>query len=269
LFNQGVTPRTNYMDWGSCKVEVGENFGALTSVGTLQNVSVKESWKEIRFKTGNGGEINPIVFDQEVEVSADLNENDLAIINIIRGGIDTYAAVAGTPVSGASQVIASGAWAYKKFIKIENQNYNGGAITVNSVTAGTDGVLVADTDYYVGQNENGDYGIYVIDSLTVTTLNQTLTINHDYTPAASKTLSSGGKYEIAYKVIRLTNTHPINGTTYQLDIYKASNTAPLEEAWQDDGSEKPNTQKFTMRGVCDTTRTAGDQLYKITRQEAS
>jgi hypothetical protein len=264
----GVTPQTSKMLWGSVKFEVGENIGAMSSLGTLQNAAVKESWKEIRFKTGNGGHIEPQIADQEMEFTADLNEHDLELLNLLRGNIDTYAAVAGTIVNNATQTVASGGWAYNKFIKIENQNADGSAITVDSVTAGTDGVLVANTDYYVGRNNNGEYGIFVIDSATVTTTAQTLAIQYDYTPAASQTLSSGGKFQISYRVIRITNTHPISGYTYIMVIYKGANAGPLEISFQDDGAETPNTYKVTIRGVCDTSRTAGDQLYKITRQVA-
>lgn len=266
--NQGVTPVVNYMRWGSVKFEAGESLGAMTDIGTLQNAAVKESWTEIHFKTGNGGYIPPLITDQKMEFSADINEIDLTKLNLLRGGIDTYGTVAGSIVNNATQTVASGAWAYNKFIKIENQNGDRSAITVDSVTAGTNGLLVAGTDYYVGQNNNGEYGVFVIDSTTVTTTAQTLAIQYDYTPAASKTLSSGGKYEISYRVVRITNTHPITGKTFVMVIYKGSNMSPLEINFQNDGSETPNTQKITIKGIPDTTRTAGDQLYKITIEEA-
>lgn len=88
-------------------------------------------------------------------------------------------------VSSASQVVAADSYWYNQFIKIENQNGDDSAITVNSVTAWTDWLLVADTDYYIGQNEAGEYGIFIIDSVTVTTLSQTMTLDYDYTPNAS------------------------------------------------------------------------------------
>ena len=48
------------------------------------------------------------------------------------------------------------------FIPIANQNFDGSAITVNSVTGSTDGALVAGTDYEVVTDENGVYGIQLI-----------------------------------------------------------------------------------------------------------
>lgn len=126
----------------------------------------------------------------------------------------TTSNVAGTLVSGATQTAASGAWAYKQFIKIENQNGDGSAITVNSVTAATDGALVADTDFYVGQNDAGEYGIYVIDSATVTTTSQALTIDYDYTPNTEEVLTitpgfSEHKY-VALKIVSDTGNSKTN-----------------------------------------------------------
>gem|GEM_PF-6792648 len=42
--------------------------------------------------------------------------------------------VAGVLVAGASQVTEANKYAFKQFIKIVNQNGNGSAITVNTVT---------------------------------------------------------------------------------------------------------------------------------------
>jgi len=57
------------------------------------------------------------------------------------------------------------------------------------VTGGTDGLLVADTDYFVGQNADGDTIITIIDSTTVTTEAQTMTVVYGYTPSAGNILS--------------------------------------------------------------------------------
>lgn len=94
--------------------------------------------------------------------------------------------VAGTLVSGASQVIAN-PFVANQFYPITNQNGSGAIITVNSVTGGTDGALTAQDDYFLVQ-QNGIRGIVlntVAWSTNITTLAQTITINYDYTPNAS------------------------------------------------------------------------------------
>jgi len=124
----------------------------------------------------------------EARIEGSFLENvDRDLMNMFLGG--TTSSVAGTLVSGADQVVASGAWSYNGFIKIANQNGNGSAITVNSVTGSVNGVLVAGTDYFVGKNEAGEYGITIIDSTTVTTLVQNMAIDYDYTPNASESIS--------------------------------------------------------------------------------
>lgn len=94
--------------------------------------------------------------------------------------------VAGTLVSGSTQDVVNPS-AYLSFIVIDNQNGDGSAITVNSVTGSTDGALVAGTDYEVVQ-AGGKYGIQLISGGAITTLTQTFTINYDYTPNATRLL---------------------------------------------------------------------------------
>jgi len=91
-------------------------------------------------------------------------------------------------------------------VVIEHQNHDKAVLAITSVTGSVDGALTANTDYFKGQNENLDTCITLIDSATLTTESQSITIVYDYTPAASKKLSSGGKKTIAPKVVRLTNT---------------------------------------------------------------
>lgn len=136
--------------------------------------------------------------DRTASISLELLENsNRDNLKLLFGWTSTD--VAWTLVSGATQVVASWSWAYNKFIKVENQNGDGSALTINSVTGATDGALVADTDYYVGQNADGDYGIFIIDSVTVTTTAQDVTIDYDYTPNASEDL------ELDLKTIELNN----------------------------------------------------------------
>ena len=125
------------------------------------------------------------VIDLQASITCELLEN------MGRDTIDllfttTSSDVAGSLVSGATQVIASGTKAFNEFTAITNQNGSGAAITVNSVTGATDGLLVADTDYVVTKDADGTYWIVIIDSATVTTMAQNFTIDLDYTPNASE-----------------------------------------------------------------------------------
>jgi len=137
----------------------------------------------------------------------------------------TVTVTAATLVSGATQTVLADSYEFNQFIKIENQNGNGGAITVNSVTGGTDGLLVADTDYYIGQNEAGEYGIFIIDSATVTTVSQNMVLDYDYTPNASVTCRNTRKYQndvlLGAKIVTAANdAGEVNTYTLESCIFK-------------------------------------------------
>lgn len=124
----------------------------------------------------------------EMRIEGSFLENaDRDLIDLLLGG--TPADVAGSIVNNYSQVEASGAWAYNTFIPFDFQDGDGTAPVVDSVTGGTDGALVLNTDYMLVKNAQGQWGIIVIDSATVTTLAQTMTIQFDYTPNASENLT--------------------------------------------------------------------------------
>jgi len=117
--------------------------------------------------------------------------------------------------------VSSGSWNYNNFIRITNQNGDGSAITVNSVTGATDGLLVAGTDYYVGQNDDGEYGIFIIDSATVTTETQDITIDYDYTPNSSIGFHKDyGSFTAPYNVYKFKSCpRPISATQAVEDVH--------------------------------------------------
>lgn len=160
------------------------NYESLGYIGGFNTTHIQDNENEVNAMNCNVG-----TFQKTADKLANINFTMLelnnldALANIIGSSRE---AIAWTPVAGATQATTANAYSFNQFIKIANQNADGSAITVNSVTGGTDGLLVVDTDYYVGQNANGEYGIFIIDSATVTTMNQVFTIDYDYTPAASE-----------------------------------------------------------------------------------
>jgi hypothetical protein len=247
---------------GSVKVEVGDTIGSLVSLGTGNAAKWSEKKTTQDLISDNGGWIKTFLKEQTCEVEFTMLEIDLNILQQARGGIDEYSTIAGTLITGYSQSIASGAWSYNKFIKFSNQNGAGTIITPTSVTGSTNGLLVADTDYYIGQNTAGEYGIYIIDSATVTTESQIITIIYNYTPNAAVVMTSGGNVTVNSKIVRLTNTDE-NGKIFRITIYKAINSEGLSIDFptDDEGKAWENTIKFT--GYKDAVRTIGDQLFEI------
>lgn len=117
--------------------------------------------------------------------------------------------VAGSLVAGATQVIAS-PFIADKFYPITNQNGDGTSPTINSVTGATDGAFTAHDDHQIVQNEDGVWGIVfntVAGGSHITTLSQAVTINYDYTPNASESLTLPITFQEAVNLeIRVTVT---------------------------------------------------------------
>jgi hypothetical protein len=198
-----------------------------------------------------------------LNLSFTLMEIYLDNIAALSGGLATVTQNAGTLVSGASQVVSSGEWGYNDFIKIENQNGDGSAITVNSVSGATDGALVEETDFYVGQNDHDEWGIFIIDSATLTTESQDITINYDYTPNASKELNAGtSTLELTAKIVRFTHTDE-NGKKFELTIWSATPSGGFTITFPAATNDQVMTLPISLEGKPDTSRADGKQLFTI------
>lgn len=221
---------------GSVRVQVGASFGALTDIGALRNPVLTSLAENQAITFDNVDDLKKFVNGQKFQVTFDLCEVNLSNLAVLDAGLVTLTTVAGTIVNNATQTVASGAWAYNKFIKITNQNGDGSAITVDSVTGGTDGALTANTDYYVGRNNAGEYGIFIIDSSAVTTLSQAIVIQYDYTPNASKKLTFADSGTKTLKCMRLINTDE-NNKTFKIDIQDGTNFTPFSIDFAGDDEE--------------------------------
>lgn len=249
-------------------LEVSLDNIAFNSLGSFMGgVTATHNFSKEQIVLGNRTKTQPKITDQTIAIAPTaLVSWDLSTIEKIGGGIYNYSSVAGTLVSGATQVTASGSWAFNKFIKILNQNGDGSAITVNSVSGATDGALTVDVDYYVGQNANGDYGIFIIDSVGVTTEAQAITINYDYTPSAGKTITAGTSSLVLDDfIIRLRHYTDVALSTYdaEMTIHKAALDSGIQfnlKGVNDDGLNEI-TMAFT--GDIDDSRTDGDQLFSL------
>jgi hypothetical protein len=266
--SQTTIQRSGAIKLGSAKVEVGDDVGSLKNLGAMRGITLSESWDKVEVESDNAGIIKEYIKNQRVAITANLIEIDLEMLDEIRGGIDTYSTVDGTPITGHSQVVSSGDWGYNDFIKLEHQNGDNSEITPTSVTGSVDGSLVEDTDYYVGVNERGESGIFIIDSATVTTESQNITIVFDYTPAVSKKLTSGGKKTISPKVVRLTNTNE-EGKDLQITVYYAFVEEGITLEFPSDEAEDVMVAPINLVGKVDVDRTAGDQLYEIIDEQST
>ena len=138
------------------------------NVGSIEGLAITENMTATQLQ-GDNAEEEKYVSEHTVTVAFNQREAILEEVRaIIRGSFDVSGTpVAGSLVEGATHVVASGAWGYNDPIVIEHQNYNLGAVTVNSLAGGTNATLVAGTDYFVGQDAIGRTVVTIIDSDTI------------------------------------------------------------------------------------------------------
>lgn len=171
-----------------------DSGGSFTNVGLGDGFAFTEEMTALDSAPDNGIAPDNLrgIANQTAIITGNLWEYDLTKLNAIRGGIDILSSVASSEVSGAEQTIASGDWSFDIPITLSGQNQSGLIPTINSVTLGTDGPIILLTDYTTLKQPDGTWAIVIIDSTTVTTEDQDVVINTDYTPSASTTLTTGG-----------------------------------------------------------------------------
>lgn len=255
--------------YGSVQIEL--SFLSPTSwidVGAVNGCTITENLQISTLENHNAQDRTQVT-DQTATIEFGMfeiiNEN---IDLITRAGLDTTSTIAGTPVAGATQALAIGEWGFKEFVPIENQNGDGTVPTVNSVTGSTDGALIDEDDYLVVQDQNGVWGVAWSDSsaTTLTTENQTMTIDYDYTPNATARRSSGGLQDLDEFQVRLTNTETISDVskTRRFTFFKCTLGSGKVFEFQKYNSE--DTRVFlptSINAKLDTTLTKGAQLYQI------
>jgi len=220
---------------GSVRVLVGDDFSSLVDIGALRNPVFTSLVENQSIVFDNVDELKKFVNGKKVQVSFDLAEINFSNLAVLDSGFVNVETIAGSLVEDAVQTVNIG-WAYNKFIEIENQNGNGETILIDSVTGATDGLLVEGTDYYKSQNEKGKWGIFIIDSATLTTLNQNISIVYDYTPNASKKVTFSESGNKILKAMRLINTDESN-KTFKIDIEEGTNFSPISIDFAGDDEE--------------------------------
>jgi len=253
--------------FGSGKMEVSAYGGAgYIDLGAVRNIVFEETWKENKILSDNAGVIKKSISEQQASLSCDLMEIDMDNLFLIRGGIDTLTPVAAAPVVGHSQTFLAGSWAYETFMPLEGQQGSGALIVVTSVTPSTHAALTVNTEY---ENvlSGGRSGIVVHDhGAGNPALTENIVVVYTYTPSASHTLSSGGKYTITPIAVRITNTDAL-AKTFIIEVYKAANAQGITLNLQPDESGDPNIIPIKLTGDLDVARSAGDMLFKITSSQ--
>ena len=250
---------------GSCKLEVEDHPGAFTDmvdVGILKGAKLVLTRESITIQPDNAPEVD--VSDQitGAEVTATLHEWTLATLEKL--GLGTVTAETGDPASGKVLNVASGAWDYSKFIPVTDQP----SASIASVAGSTNSVLVAGTDYHVITDDEGVTGIVVLDSVTVTTKDQALTITYGYTPIESKTIKLGGKGSTPkYIAVQMTNTNAA-GKKYRYRLFKVKLSSNFEHTFTADAGGEPAGIPITLTARPDPDLPDDENVIQIYDEQA-
>lgn len=248
---------------GGATVSIGDSVGALTDLGVLDgDTQVEITYDLIRYVGSQGESVLTYVKNAVATLTANLVQLYLPNIAELLDGVATVTSTAAAAVTGATQTIAAG-WTSDKLIKIEGQNSDGSVPTINSVTASTSGVGAEDNDYILAKGADGFWYIALRTDGTATyATSESVVINYDYTPAASKTLKMGAKSaEITPKIVQVSLTQ--SGKTFRARLWSATNESGLTLAFPAASNDNPATLPITLTGGLDTTRTSGEQLIEI------
>ncbi|HOR32909.1 MAG TPA: hypothetical protein PK391_10905, partial [Syntrophales bacterium] len=190
--------------------------------------------------------------------------HEWTLATLAKLGIGSVTTETGTPVSGKTLVVASGAWDYSKFIPVTDQP----SATVASVSGSVDGALASGTDYHVVTNTAGVTGIVVLDSVKLTTESQVLTITYGYTPIASKSIKLGGKGSTPkYIAVQMTNTNAA-GKKYRYRLFKVKLSSNFEHTFTADAGGEPAGIPITLTARPDPALPDDENVIQIYDEQA-
>ena len=247
-------PQTNIQKessirFGSGLLEIGDDFGSLINIGAIRTLSAVFKKEDVEIPFDNTESIEFFKNGLDASFTFDLAELDFTTLQKMEDGWANLSTTPGVLVPGALQTVLSGAWLEKQFLLVENQNGDGSALTVNSVTGSVDGLLVAGDDYEVTQDGQGQYGVTLfLSGATLTTEVQDLTFDYDYTPNASKNLTFNDFGLKIKKVARLTNTDS-NGNTLVIRLTGVTNIAPLTMPFVADDADDVSVVSVELDGT--------------------
>lgn len=249
--------------FGSAKIEVGETEESLVNLGLATGVKFTEEYTPVVLKPDNAPEIVVGVKDHSATVEFEMWEVNLTNLNLIRGGIDTLSSVVGseTHVIAETHTLTG-----TNFVRLAHKNGDGSEVASIDVKNAADAEAGRNTDYVVAVDEEGYTCIARVANSTVIPDGGGIKVSYSYTPYAATTLSSGGKNTVSARVVRLTNTNAA-GKKFEITVYAAKNQGGIELALPADDGDEPLKPTITLKGICDTTREAGDQLFKIVDEQ--
>jgi len=241
--------------------------GVYTDLGVTMDDGEMAISYDVQKVTGSSGEGLLRAFkNMAVEVSATLAQIELSNVSKLMSGAAPYAAVPASAAAPSTDTYAIAGWAKAKFIPFLNQNGAGTVPASISVESPASTTLTLDTDYSVIQNENGVWGVIMLDTAAVVPASNALEVNYTHTPAASRGLTMGSaSVSVTPRSFRI-RKQLATGKYFTVIIYSAVNTAGLSLSFPRYDNDSITTLPITIRGECDVSRADLDQLLSITDQ---
>jgi hypothetical protein len=257
--------------FGSAKVEMRAygSTGAYTDLGVGTGIEVEETITPATLEPDNA---SPMVIDlseHSVTFKMNLWELDFTKIYALRGGssgLDSYSTQAAEAVTVTDERhVLTGTTG----VRLDNRNGAGTVVTSVTVTSATDTACSQNTDYVLYVDGEGYTCIARVGNSTNLPSGNNAKIDYTYTPLASKTWSTGGKSDLGYIELKLTNVRSISGSdkTKIITIYKAQVTSGLVMKFPAAKDSTPLEYPLEMIAYDDATRTAGDQLFSVVDQQ--
>lgn len=263
MVTQTSVQKAGAIRFGSGKIEVGATVGTLADVGAIRNATFAREFEKVEIMSDNADRIAAGIRDHFAFIEFDMLEIDLAKLNVIMGGLDTYATVNGTPVAVVDEPITL---TDTDAVRIANKNGDGTELASIVVTNKAAVACTRNTDYVIAVDSSGFTTIARVAGSTKLTDGGIALVDYSYTPNSSVTLKSGGKTAIADKVVRITNINEA-GKALAITLYKAS----IDEGWSydfpADDAYEVGMVHIKMKARLDTTRTVGDQLFGISDEQ--
>ena len=244
-------------------VRVGDAIGSMTALGEIEGESsVEVTYDRQKVVSSTGTKVKDFIKNMLANASFNLMQLYLPNVQKLFDGAATVSQVTGSLVSGATQTIASG-WTANQLIRIEGQNGDGTKPTINSVTASSSGLGAEDDDYVIVKGSDGLWYIALKTDGTATFgTGESVTIDYDYTPAASRSLKMGSKSaELTPKIVEIEKT--IGGKIFRVRLWSAVNTNGITIAFPPADNDSVATIPIQLEGSIDTTKTDGEQLLDI------
>lgn len=239
--------------------------GVFTDLGvTMDDGEVVVSYDELKITGSQAEGILHAIKNPQIQVTASLGQIELSNVHKLMSGATAYASIPADPVATTDTYAANG-WAVEKLVPFIHQNGAGtvpASITVES-PIGTP--LTNDTDYIIGQNSTGEWGIFFIDTEAVDPT-KTMEINYTYTPSASRTLTMGSaSVAITPRAFRIRKLLA-SGKYFTVTIHSGVNSSGLTLAFPRYDTDDITKLPITITGSIDATRADLDQLFSISDQ---